>query len=139
MAKPAKGVAATLSIADDGTASCNVNLTDADGLPITTLTTWPAGVAQPSVAASDAAPGPSAFLVTPVTPPTSNGSGGFTVAKIACVQPVVQPPAQNVDFQVSIASGLTGQTAPVTEDAGTLSIVADASAPGGFAAAISEP
>lgn len=138
MAK-AKGVAATMNIADDGSASVNVSLVDADGLPITTLTTWPSQVANPSVAASDATPGPSAFTVTPVTPPSSNSDGSFKVASVTCVQPVVQPPAQNVDFTVTVDSGLVGQTSPVSEDAGTLNIVADASAVGGFAPAIVTP
>lgn len=140
MAKAAKKVSATMNINDDGTASVSVTLVDADGLPITTLTTWPSAVAVPTVASSDQTPGPSAFVITPTSGgPSPISGGGFLLASIACVQPVVQPPAQNVDFQVTIASGLQGQTSPVSEDAGTLSIVADANAVGGFAAALNEP
>ena len=132
-------VAASLNINDDGTATVSVSLTDADGLPETSLTTWPSAVAVPTVASSDQTPGPSAFVITPSAAPVSLGGGSFSIASIACVQPVVQPPAQNVDFQVTVASGLVGQTAPVSEDAGTLSIVADPNAIGGFAAVITEP
>jgi len=138
MKKLAK-VAAALNINDDGTATVSVSLTDADGLPETSLTTWPPAVATPTVASSDATPGPSAFVITPSAAPVSLGGGAFSIAAIACVQPVVQPPAQNVDFQVTVASGLAGQTSPVSEDAGTLSIVADPNAIGGFAAVITEP
>ena len=137
MAK-AKKVGATLSntINDDGSRNVNVQLQDADGLQITSLTVWPAALAQPVAAAADATPGPSAFAFAAVTPPTANPDGSFLVATVTCVQPVVQPPAQNVDVTVSIASGLVNQTAPVSADAGTLSIVADANAPGGFTTAI---
>jgi hypothetical protein len=138
MKKLAKVVAA-LNINDDGTATASVSFTDADGLPETSLTTYPPAVAAAAVTASDATPGPSAFVVAPINPPVSLGGGEFSVATISCVQPVVQPPAQGVDFQISIASGLVGQTAPVSEDAGTLSIVADPNAIGGFAAVITEP
>jgi hypothetical protein len=138
MKKLAK-VAPALNINDDGTATASVTFTDADGLPETSLTTYPPAVAAATVAASDATPGPSAFTVTPINPPASLGGGAFSVATISCVQPVAQPPAQGVDFQVSIASGLAGQTAPVSEDAGTLSIVADPNAIGGFAAVVTEP
>jgi hypothetical protein len=139
MAKSAAKATAALNILDDGTATVTISFNDADGLPITTLTTYPTAVALPTVTSSDQTPGPSAFTITPAATPTVNAAGGFAVASIACVVPVVQPAAQNVDFTVTIASGLTGQTAPIAADAGTLSIVADASQPSGFAPVISEP
>lgn len=138
---PTKAARATVDqrIMDDGTASTNVTLKDTAGLPIKTLQAWPSQVAQPTETASDATPGPSAFVVTPVTPPTLNSDGSFKVATISCVRPVAQPPAQGVDFTVEIASGLVGQTAALDEDAGTLSIVGDPNQPGGFSVAIAEP
>jgi hypothetical protein len=133
MAK-AKSVGASISqtINDDGSRNVSVQLMDTDGLNITTLTSWPSALAQPVGGAADATPGPSAFAFAPVAPPTVNADGSFLVATVTCVQPVVQPPAQNVDITVTIDSGLVGQTAPVTEDAGTLTIVANANAVGGF-------
>lgn len=127
-AKVKAAIAETIN--DDGTRNINVSLFDTAGLQITG--TWPTAVAQPTPTAADATPGPSAFVFTPVAPPTSNPDGSFLAATVGCVQPVVQPPAQNVEVDVTIASGLVNQTAPVTEDAGTLSIVADPNAPGGF-------
>jgi len=142
MAKRA-GVNATLAVADDGTLSVKVAITDADGLDITTLTAWPPAVALPTATLSDANPGPSsgAFTQNPTPPVQSDGS--FLVGSIAIVAPPsVPPPAgwgQNVDVQVTIASGLTGQTAPVSEDAGTYSTIADANKPSGFVPVISNP
>ena len=138
MATKAQAIGASVSqtINDDGSRNVNVQLQDTDGLNISSLTTWPTTLAQPTPAAADATPGPSAFSFAPVTPPTVNSDGSFLAATVTCVQPVVEPPAQNVDITVTIASGLVGQTAPVTEDAGTLSIVADANAVGGFSTAL---
>jgi hypothetical protein len=138
--KVAKKATATLNVLDDGTASISLNFTDVDGLPITGLTAYPSQLAQPTFASSDQTPGPSAFLITPSALPSSNAvTGGLTVASVSCVAPVVQPPAANVDFTVTIASGFTNQTAPLVMDAGDLSIVADPSALGGFAAVTSTP
>ena len=139
MNKAIAKLAVSQVIQDDGSASTVVVLNDIGGLPIVSLTSWPSAVANPTETSSDQTPGPSAFAITPVAPvpyvPTGTNPaipGGFLVATITCIQPVVQPPAQNVDFTVSIASGLVGQTAPISEDAGTLSIVGDPTAPGGF-------
>ena len=122
---------ANITINDDGTATITLTFTDEDGVPITGLTALPAGVSAPTFASSDQTPGPSAFIVT------ADPSGLF--ATVTAVQPPVQPLAQNVDFTVTIAAGLIGQTAPITDDAGTLSLQANASMPSGFAVVTSTP
>jgi len=129
-------LSASLTIADDGSKNLNVMLNDTAGLPIKTYSSWPAQVAQPIGGAGDSDPGPSAFVFSPIQPPTLNPDGSFVVANVTCAQPVKQPPAENVDITVTIPSGLTGQTEPITEDAGTLSIIADENAPGGFSTQI---
>jgi hypothetical protein len=142
--KKASAVAPSLTVNDDGTVSLNIPFTDEDGLPITTLTAWPVGVAFPTAAFSDATPGPSAYAYTPAATPAPSTAvpGAFVAGSIAPVTPPSPLPpgwGQNVDVQISIASGLVGQTSPITEDAGTLSVVADASKPSGFAPVLSEP
>jgi hypothetical protein len=128
--KSAKAAVA-LTINDDGTATLAATFFDQYGAPITGLTAPPPGVTL-VFASSDQTPGPSAFVITP------DPSGLF--AKVAPVQPPADPNnlAQNVDFTVT-ATGLAGATGPVSSDGGTLSIVADASKPGGVAAVLSEP
>jgi hypothetical protein len=143
--KKAAGVSASLTINDDGTASLNILFADPEGLDITTLTTWPSAVAFPTVAPSDGTPGPSAYSYAPASSPapSTEVAGAFVAGTISVVAPPSTPPpsgwGQSVDFQISIASGLTNQTAPITEDAGTLSVTADASKPAGFSAVIAEP
>lgn len=129
----AKKVAPSLTINDDGNLNVNVSFTDGDGLP-ETLTTYPSGVAPAVASFADATPGPSAFVFTPSASPVlaTDVPNAFVTGVISCVQPVVQPPAQNVDVQVSIASGLAGQTSAISEDAGTLSVVADPNNVAGF-------
>ena len=117
----------TNEIVDDGQAlATKVTLLDQEGLRITSYTAWPSQVALPTEVASDATPGPSSFNVTAMNPPTLNADGSFTVQSVAPVTPPPVPlPAgwgQGVNFQVGIDSGLTGQTAPITEDAGTFNI-----------------
>lgn len=143
--KKAARLAASITENSDGTASLNVSFNDPDGLPITTLTAWPPAVAFPTGAFSDVTPGPSALVFTASTAPVVSTAvpGAFVAASIVPVSPAPSPlPAgwgQNVDLQVTIASGLTGQTAPLTEDAGTITVVADASKPSGFAVTVTEP
>jgi hypothetical protein len=143
--KAKSGATAVLTVNDDGTVSLNITFTDTEGLPITTFTTWPAPVAPPTVAFSDASPGPSAFTYTAASTPAASTtvSGAFVAGSIAPVAPAPSPlPSgwgQNVDVQITVPSGLTGQTAPLTVDAGTLSVTADSSKPSGFAVTLSEP
>jgi hypothetical protein len=120
----AKALAPSITINDNGSALITINFEDEDGVAITGLTALPAGVATPVFASSDQTPGPSAFSIA-VDP-----SNMF--ATVTPVTPPVQPLASNVDFTVTIASGLVGQTSPISEDAGTISIQADASKPSGF-------
>jgi len=143
--KKAATVTASLSVNDDGTMSVNVEFTDTEGLDITTYTAWPTGVALVTAAFSDATPGPSsgAYTAAATIVPSTAVPGALVAGSIAIQPPLsVPPPAgwgQNVDVQISIASGLTNQTAPVVEDAGTYSVTADASKPSGFVPVLSEP
>lgn len=143
--KKAARLAAAITENDDGTSSLNVGFTDTEGLPITSLTVWPTAVALPTAAFSDATPGPSALIYTPAATPTVSTAvaGAFVVGSIVPVQPAPNPlPAgwgQNVDVQVSIASGLTNQTAPITDDAGTITVVADPNNPASFTVSVTEP
>jgi len=132
------------TINDDGTASTNIVLYDTQGLQITAAqlnNTWPAAVALPTEVASDATPGPSAFVITNVVPPAISNvvAGAFVTQTIACVTPYVAGSGQNVDFTITIASGFTGQTAPISVDGGDLSIVSDPNNPGSFAVTTTEP
>lgn len=138
----ASGVSPSITVNDDGTLNLNIPFTDTEGLPINTLTAWPANVALPSVIFSDASPGPSSLVFTPaaVPAPSTAVPGAFVAGVIA---PVVPPPSplppgwgQNVDAAVTIDGGLTGQAGPITEDAGTITITADASKPSGFSASV---
>jgi len=145
--KSAKATA-SISVADDGTLSLNVLFTDEDGLPITSYTSWPSQVALPSVAFSDAAPGPSSLNFVPaatIAPSTDAGvpSGSLDVGAIVPVTPLPSPLptgyGQNVDTQVTFASGLTNQTSPLTIDAGDITITADASQPSGVSVSVEAP
>jgi len=143
--KKASAVAPSITVNDDGTLSLNIGFTDEDGLPITTLTTWPSAVSFPTVAFSDATPGPSSLTYTPAATPAVSTAvpGAFVAGAIVPTTPIPSPLptgyGQNVDVQVSIASGLTGQTAAITEDAGTVTITADASKPSGFSSVVTAP
>ena len=142
--KKAAAVNATLVVNDDGSLSVNVELTDADGLPITTLPAWPAAVALPTAVFSDASPGPSSGVFTPAATPTLSTvePGAFVVGAITAApapNPLPVGWGQDVDVQVSIASGLANQSAPIAEDAGTFSWQADSSKPSGFSAELSTP
>jgi hypothetical protein len=137
--KKAAKVTANLQVNDDGSMTPQIQLLDTEGLPITTLTAWPSAVAQPTVTPSDTTPGPSAWVVAPIAPPTPSTAnpGFFDIATVTPVTPATPGAGQNTDFPATIASGLTGQTSPITEDCGTASVVADASKPGGFAGQLS--
>ena len=136
--KKSAKASAVITIQDDGTLNVNVSFTDVDGLPITGLTAWPAAVALPTLAFSDATPGPSAFSYAAASAPAASTdvSNAFVVGVIGCVQPPVPGSGQGVDTTLTIASGLTNQSAPVSVDAGTLTMTADASAPGGVVVSV---
>lgn len=138
-----KKAAAALSIAvtlqDDGSNLVSVIFSDADGLPITAAQlngTWPAAIALLALVFADATPGPSAFLYTPLAVPVASTAvaGAFDVGSVTAVAPYVAGSGQAVDSTASIASGLPN--APVSEDAGTWTIVSDPAAPGGFSTVV---
>jgi hypothetical protein len=142
--KRAAKLAASITENDDGTASLNIGFVDTDGLPITTLTAWPTAVALATAAFSDATPGPSSLGFTQSASPVASTAvpGSFVAGTIVPAQaPSPLPPGwgQNVDVQVTIASGLTNQTAPITMDAGTISVTADSTVPAGFSVSVTEP
>jgi hypothetical protein len=139
--KKAIGLSVTQTINNDGTASTNAIFQDSDGLPITAAqfnNLYPVGVALPTVTAGDSTPGPSAFKVVAVTPPTASTAvpGAFVVATTSAVTPPSVPPptgwGQAVDFTCSIASGLVGQSTTQSVDAGTLSVVSNSNNPAAF-------
>jgi|SRR5580658_1962670 hypothetical protein len=138
-AKKAAALSVSVTLQDDGSNLISITFTDVDGLPITATQlngVYPAAIAVPSVVFSDATPGPSAFLYTPLaTPAVSTAvAGAFDIGSVTAVQPVVAGSGQGVDSTATIASGLPN--APVSEDAGTWTIVSDPNAPGGFSTVV---
>lgn len=95
---------ADITINDNGTGTINLSFLDADGI----ATTPPAGIGANVTygPASDAAPGPSSFTLTP-------SADGLSCA-VAVVQPPPQPLHTGVTFSVTVSAGLAGQTAPQT-------------------------
>lgn len=130
---------ATLSntVNDDGTINLNIAFADAKGLS-ESYTSWPSQVALPSAAFGDASPGPSSLVYTPAASivPSTDVPNALVCGTIGAGTPPSTPPpagwGQNVDVQITIASGLAGQTAPQTVDAGTVTVTADAANPGSF-------
>jgi hypothetical protein len=138
---PVKAKAAAISVAvtlnDDGTNAVNYTLTDTDGLPITASQlngVWPTALTA-GYTFADATPGPSAFLFTPVNPPTASTavSGAFVVGNVTAVQPIVAGSGQGIDSTATLAGIASGT---VSEDGGTWTIVSDPNAPGGFSVAV---
>jgi len=119
MAKP-NTVSPAISVNDNGTATITNTFYDVDGI----ATSAPTGV----------------------TLSYADTSGSFTLTPSAdtfsCVAAVIQPPpqplAQNVTFGVTCASGLVGQTAPITVQTDPpLNVVSGPA--GSFVAAVTEP
>lgn len=119
MAKANK-VSPAISINDNGTATITNTFYDVDGI----ATSAPAGV---SLSYADTS---GSFTLTP------------SADTLSCVAAVVQPPpqplAQNVTFGVTCASGLAGQSAPLTVQTDPPLNVVPGPA-GSFVAAVSEP
>jgi hypothetical protein len=126
MAGKAKATAGVdLQLNDNGTATATLTFEDADGVVVPA----PVGLTPPAWAASDATPGPSALVLTP-------SADGLSCA-IAPVQPPVQPLATGLTVSATVASGLAGQTSPITETSQGIDIVAGPAA--SFAIGLSEP
>lgn len=125
-------VGTVLQFLDDGTGTLTVNILDQAGLVIQP---YPSAITDVTATTSDATPGPSAFTIGAFNPT----AGTFPVTVNTPPSPLPAGWGQNVDFTVTVNSGLVGQTQPVTEDAGTVDLEADSSKPSGFNAVVTQP